>query len=116
MLIHSLNLFFSEFFLKYAFGVVSEYLQEALAKKLEKKFNFKPDLVESVGKKRSLTTQENFQDNKKMKTDNSADMNGSFTGSIKPEIKKQKPLTAKEQKKIKAASGTKTISSFFTKK
>ncbi|XP_053600842.1 ribonuclease H2 subunit B [Plodia interpunctella] len=109
-----------EFYLRYAHGMVSEYLQDDLAEHLENRFNFKPDLIEAVGKKRKSEAADMIDVNKKFKCEsqNISDIenvlnnsNSSFT-----EIKKPKILSAKEKARQKAASGTKTISSFFTKK
>lgn len=106
----------TEFYLKYAHGVISEYLQEDLAELLEKQFNFKPELVESIGKKRKSEADVS-DSSKRIKSENSENsfidvhLRNSFS-----EVKKPKPLTAKEKSRQKAASGTKTLSSFFTKK
>lgn len=55
--------------------------------------------------------------NKKMKCDVSLDESGLMKFEQKtPETKKPTALTTKEKARQKAASGTKTISSFFTKK
>ncbi|KAL0849956.1 hypothetical protein ABMA28_011879 [Loxostege sticticalis] len=106
-----------EFYLKYACGIVSEYLPEDLAELLEKQFDFKPDLIESVGKKRKSEVDLNGT-NKKIKNEPDCDVLESITSPNNSfsEVKKEKPLTAKEKARQKAASGTKTISSFFTKK
>lgn len=106
-----------EFYLKYAFGMISEYLQDDIISKLEKKFSFQPDLIESVGKKRKSDAVDS-KDNKKIKSDTSIDESkeNSISNFFKADVKKQKPLTAKEKAREKAANGTKTISSFFTKK
>lgn len=98
--------------------MVSEYLQDELIDLLEKRFNFKPDLIESIGKKRKSEVTENNV-NKKLKTEPSDEEhkeNGFNSSMSITEVKKQKPLTAKEKARQKAASGTKTLSSFFTKK
>ncbi|KAM3966848.1 ribonuclease H2 subunit B [Aphomia sociella] len=106
-----------EFYLKYAHGMVSEYLQDELVQLLEKRFNFKSDLIESVGKKRKSEATDINDANKRIKqespeiNENVNSMNESYT-----EVKKEKSLSAKEKARQKAASGTKTISSFFTKK
>lgn len=70
-----------------------------------------------MGKKRKSEV-ENNGPNKKIKNEplsesleNIYNPNQSFS-----EVKKEKTLTAKEKARQKAASGTKTISSFFTKK
>ncbi|KOB72288.1 Ribonuclease H2 subunit B [Operophtera brumata] len=107
-----------EFYLKYAFGVISEYLEDQLVKQLEEKFKFKPDLVESVGNKRKSEVDSN-EKNKKIKCDASLDENKNGLmdiSKLKTPEKKLKPLTVKEKARQKAASGSKTISSFFTKK
>lgn len=108
---------FPEFYLKYACGIVSEYLPEDIAEKLEKQFDFKPDLMESVGKKRKSEI-DNHNPSKKVKSEplnESFEHMQSLNQSLN-EVKKEKALTAKEKARQKAASGTKTISSFFTKK
>ncbi|KPJ13747.1 Ribonuclease H2 subunit B [Papilio machaon] len=106
-----------EFYLKYAHGIISEYLQEDLVEKLEKRFNFKPEIIETVGKKRKSEVDLN-NSNKKAKNESTCeDFNDVKAGVLlngSSETKK-KP-TAKEKARQKAASGTKTISSFFTKK
>lgn len=84
--------------------------------KLEQKFDFKPELIESIGNKRKSDVID--KESKKMKHNTSSEVeNGSDISDFKtPEVKKQKALTAKEKARQKAASGTKTISSFFAKK
>ncbi|CAG9782825.1 unnamed protein product [Diatraea saccharalis] len=109
-----------EFFLKYASGIISEYLESELIEQLEKRFDFKPDLIESVGKKRKSDTQQTMP-NKKLKSETDEDIKHVLNDSNPSindwkELKKQKPLTAKEKARQKAASGTKTISAFFSKK
>ncbi|CAF4915534.1 unnamed protein product [Pieris macdunnoughi] len=104
-----------EFYLKYAHGIISEYLEDDLVDLLEKKFAFKSELIESVGKRKSDAS-ELLEANKRVKCELNEDseiMDTSFNSNV---VKKQKPLTAKEKARQKAASGTKTISSFFTKK
>ncbi|CAH2068924.1 unnamed protein product, partial [Iphiclides podalirius] len=107
-----------EFYLKYAHGIISEYLQDDLVQKLEEKFNFKPEIIECIGKKRKSDV-ENGNLNKKVKCENILEdlidvkIGSTLNGSL--EIKK-KPISAKEKARQKAASGTKTISEFFTKK
>ncbi|XP_075978827.1 ribonuclease H2 subunit B [Anticarsia gemmatalis] len=107
-----------EFYLKYAFGMVSEYLQDDIIELLEKRFDFKPDLIETIGNKRKSEI-ENIEPSKRIKCEPDVDVkqNGfDFSDKSFSEVKKEKPLTAKEKARQKAASGTKTISSFFTKK
>ncbi|CAB3220862.1 unnamed protein product [Arctia plantaginis] len=108
-----------EFYLKYAFGIISEYLQSDIIELLEKRFDFKPELIETIGKKRKSEV-ENSEPNKRIKCEasNEDDNLNGFELSEKnlSEVKKEKPLTAKEKARQKAATGTKTISSFFKKK
>lgn len=110
----------SEFYLKYALGLLSEYLQEDLKEMLEKRFNFTPDLVETLAKKRKSEVPDDLSINKKIKSESQmGDSKEDVLFSPRQsngETKKQKPLSAKEKSRQKAASGTKTISSFFTKK
>ncbi|CAH2099662.1 unnamed protein product [Euphydryas editha] len=108
-----------EFYLKYANGIISEYLQDDIIEKLEKSFDFKTELIEHIGNKRKSEVESN-ETNKRIKHD---DSNNDVSDDIKipvnnqtPETKKPKTLTAKEKARQKAASGTKTISSFFCKK
>ncbi|XP_026764355.2 ribonuclease H2 subunit B isoform X2 [Galleria mellonella] len=108
-----------EIYLKYAHGMVSEYLQDDLVELLEKKFHFKPDLIESIGKKRKSEATDISDPNKKVKQESNGVNGDSIDISINQsytEVKKERPLSAKEKARQKAASGTKTISSFFTKK
>ncbi|XP_048005452.1 ribonuclease H2 subunit B isoform X2 [Leguminivora glycinivorella] len=104
-----------DFFLKYALGIIGEYLEEDIVDILEKKFDFKPDMIESLGQKRKSEVAES--NNKRVKSENTEDSKLMTALSPLPNnVTKQKPLTAKEKARQKAASGTKTISAFFTKK
>lgn len=117
IIITIIKFFFIEFYLKYACGIISEYLQDDVIEKLEKRFDFKTELIEYVGNKRKSEV-ESSETNKRVKHENNGDsedikvpVNNQAT-----ETKKPKTLTAKEKARQKAASGTKTISSFFCKK
>ncbi|XP_013193203.2 ribonuclease H2 subunit B [Amyelois transitella] len=106
-----------EFYLRYALGIVSEYLQDDLVELLEKQFDFKPDLIEVVGNKRKSDASDlNVHKKLKCQHEKSEDIENALNNSNSTETKKQKTLTAKEKARQKAASGTKTISSFFTNK
>ncbi|RVE46904.1 hypothetical protein evm_008465 [Chilo suppressalis] len=108
-----------EFYLKYACGIISEYLESEIIDLLEKKFDFKPELIESVGKKRKSEIETNTTSKKiKSEPENDNNLLNNSNQSIDDwkEVKKSKPLTAKEKARQKAASGTKTLSAFFTKK
>ncbi|XP_038209555.1 ribonuclease H2 subunit B [Zerene cesonia] len=107
-----------EFYLKYAHGIISEYLQDDLVELLEKQFDFKAELIETIGKKRKSDASELIESHKKIKSElkeETDDKLSDFSFSS-TEIKKPKPLSAKEKARQKAASGSKTISAFFTKK
>lgn len=105
-------------YLKYAHGIVSEYLAEDLSKKLAQRLNI-PEEVEN--KKRKLTSPEIKTDEKKLKRD-------SIEESPVPKAKKQMNLSKpekthksaapgkKELAKQRAAAGSKSITSFFQKK
>lgn len=96
---------------------MAEYLEEDIVKLLEKKFNFKTEVIEYIGNKRKSEV-DTEDTNKKIKLEpngESEEVKFSLNNSI-TEVKKQKPLTAKEKARQKAANNTKTISSFFSKK
>ncbi|CAG9576041.1 unnamed protein product [Danaus chrysippus] len=104
-----------EFYLKYAHGIVSEYLEDHLIKLLEERFNFKSDLIEQVGNKRKSEMGDSNEIMKKIKFEADETENKPIVNNVVPDVKKPKQLTSKEKARQKAASGTKTISSFFSK-
>ena len=108
--------FVLEFYLKYAHGIISEYLEDYLIEQLDKTFNFKTELIEHLGNKRKSEVEDINETNKRVKHEHNDTEEELKYNSLTPEIKKSKTLTAKEKARQKAASGTKTISSFFTKK
>ncbi|XP_046614728.1 ribonuclease H2 subunit B isoform X2 [Neodiprion virginianus] len=104
-------------YLKYAHGIVSEYLAEDLSKKLAQHLSL-PDDPEN--KKRKSNSPKESSDDKKAKKDTPESESVPRNGALdltKPE-KPQKPLTIskKEMSRQKAAAGSKNISSFFKKK
>ncbi|XP_012259344.1 ribonuclease H2 subunit B [Athalia rosae] len=104
-------------YLKYAHGIVSEYLAEDLSKKLAQYLSL-PDDTES--KKRKLNSPKEGSEEKKIKKDISETESIPRNGALdltKPE-KPHKPLalSKKEMSRQKAAAGSKNISSFFKKK
>ncbi|XP_050350856.1 ribonuclease H2 subunit B [Nymphalis io] len=106
-----------EFYLKYANGIISGYLEDYLIEKLEKCFDFKTELIEYIGNKRKSEA-DDIETNKRIKhetNEDSKDIKMILNNSV-TEIKKPKTLSAKEKARQKAATGTKTISSFFSKK
>ncbi|KAK0078998.1 hypothetical protein PV325_001865 [Microctonus aethiopoides] len=105
-------------YLRYAHGIVSEYLTEELAKKLLHYLNL-PDEVENKMKRKLLNPKEGPEEKRPKKEPLEID-NSSRTRALdltKPE-KPQKPLplTKKDLARQKAATGSKSISSFFKKK
>ncbi|XP_023955081.2 ribonuclease H2 subunit B [Bicyclus anynana] len=108
-----------EFYLRYAHGMISDYIEQDIADLLEKKFDFKAEQIEYVGNKRKSDAEAEAV-NKRVKLDltlNEESENIKLNlNNTTTEIKKEKPLTAKEKARQKAASKTKTISSFFCKK
>ncbi|XP_031825548.1 ribonuclease H2 subunit B isoform X2 [Nomia melanderi] len=103
-------------YLKYAHGIVSEYLSEDLSKKLAQYLNI-PDETES--KKRKLSSPNDSTEEKRSKKDtveNELILKPKATDLSKPE-KLQKPtIGKKELARQKAAAGSKSITNFFKKK
>ncbi|KAG7208629.1 hypothetical protein KM043_014836 [Ampulex compressa] len=104
-------------YLKYAHGIVSEYLAEDLAKKLAQYLNI-PDDTDS--KKRKLSSPKDGADEKRSKKDTTEEESIprtralDLTKSEKPQ--KNSSVSKKEIAKQKAAVGCKSITSFFKKK
>lgn len=96
--------------------MISEYLPEDLADLLQKRFKFTPELIESLGKKRKSEAGEQNENKKIKKCEPSENSFEENSPNNITDVKKQKPLSAKEKARLKAASGTKTLSAFFTKK
>ncbi|CAH1368705.1 unnamed protein product [Tenebrio molitor] len=103
-------------YLRYAHGIVSEYLMDDLSQKLLKFLNLPEDPQFNL--KRKSTNSYSASDAKKTKVE---EENKSSTSNVldlsKPEQKTTKTpgITAKDKARSKAASGSKTISSFFKK-
>lgn len=94
---------------------MAEYLEEDIVKLLENKFDFKAEVIEYIGNKRKSEV-DTEDTNKKIKLEPNGESEVKFSPNNSMEVKKQKPLTAKEKARQKAANNTKTISSFFSKK
>lgn len=107
-----------EAYLRYAHGIVSEYLMDDLSNKLLKQLNL-PDesQLQNLSNKRKSGT--NAQsDSKKIKFEGAepAPKTGALDLS-KPDPKIKPPTaSSKDKARAKAASGSKSISSFFKKK
>ncbi|XP_014481894.1 PREDICTED: ribonuclease H2 subunit B [Dinoponera quadriceps] len=102
-------------YLKYAHGIVSEYLAEDLSKQLAQYMNI-PD--EAEGKKRKLSNPKVEPDEKRPKKDplkESPAPKAKMKELTKPEKKNAAP-GKKELAKQRAAAGSKSITSFFKKK
>lgn len=105
-----------EAYLRYAHGIVSEYLMEDLSQKLQKYLNL-PEETQSPNLKRKSNSSP-FPDSKKAKME---DENKPSTPNVldlsKPDSKTAKPASqsAKDKARAKAATGSKSISSFFKK-
>ncbi|KAI8430085.1 hypothetical protein MSG28_000506 [Choristoneura fumiferana] len=83
----------SEFYLKYALGIIAEYVEADIVEKLESKFDLKPDLMESLGQKRKSRIGES--NNKRIKSDqtaNGSDLSESMTMQSSNTANKQKPF------------------------
>ncbi|XP_015175436.1 PREDICTED: ribonuclease H2 subunit B [Polistes dominula] len=103
-------------YLKYAHGIVSEYLADDIAKKLAQYLNI-PDEVE---RKRKLISPKEVSEEKKFKRDTLEEDVTPRTKALdlsKPEKpQKTPPMSKKELSRQKAAIGSKSITSFFKKK
>lgn len=102
-------------YLKYAHGIVSEYLAEDLSKKLAQHMDIPEDLE---NKKRKLSSPKDETDDKRLKRD-STEESPMPKARIKDLTKSEKKNTTpgkKELAKQRAAAGSKSITSFFKKK
>lgn len=90
-----------------SYGIVSDYLSPTLKEKLGKLLNVLDDTKQNKRK----STNQHDEPSKRIKRQENSDLNISVTEEKKP-LKKD---LAKE-KLAKAAKGSKSISSFFTKK
>lgn len=103
-------------YLRYAHGIVSEYLAEDLSKKLAQHLNL-PDDMEN--KKRKLTSPKDNIDEKRSKkdmTENESVLKPKTPDSIKVEKPQKTTIGKKELARQKAAAGSKSITNFFKKK
>ncbi|KOC65441.1 Ribonuclease H2 subunit B [Habropoda laboriosa] len=103
-------------YLKYAHGIVSEYLAEDLSKKLAQHLNL-PD--ETENKKRKLNSPKDTTDEKRSKkdtTENESILKPKIPDSTKLEKPQKTAIGKKELARQKAATGSKSITNFFKKK
>lgn len=105
----------SDAYLRYAAGIVSEYLMDDLSQKLFKYLNL-PEEAQISLKRKSMPGGE--PDSKKAKTEEENKIGSSNVLDLsKPDGKPAKPTntSAKEKSRAKAAGGSKSITSFFKK-
>jgi len=101
----------SESYLRYAIGIISEYLEECVTESITKFMNV-PDEKEPEPKRKSSNVENEDPQVKKMKLEVEIE-------TAVPVISKQEKkltISAKEKARAKAASGSKSITSFFKKK
>lgn len=107
----------NEAYLRYAHGIVSEYLMDDLSQKLLKYLNLPEETQGNLKRKSTSAAQQ--PESKKTKTEEESKNAGanSVLDLSKPEPKplKQAQPSSKEKARAKAASGSKSISSFFKK-
>lgn len=93
-----------------ALGIISEYISLDLYEKLDTFYGISEKSKEPIVQKRKSNANDNEPDSKKFKTEYEDILRQS--NPVKPQGK----ITAKTAKMEKAAKGTKSINSFFTKK
>ncbi|XP_055698303.1 ribonuclease H2 subunit B [Phlebotomus papatasi] len=99
-------------YLTYAFSIVSDYISEDLSGLLKKKLGIEDKVAASVKRKSSKTLQDTTGKKVKKENDENAFAETDLVKEKAPEVK----LTTKEKALAKAATGTKSIMSFFKKK
>ncbi|XP_063224613.1 ribonuclease H2 subunit B [Bacillus rossius redtenbacheri] len=116
----------AELYLKYAHGIVSDYLMEDLSAKLARQLGF-PEEAPRDGKRKlgataaspppplpvPVSVPSTAPEPKKPRADDVS--NGGVLDLTKPE-KAVKPVSSKEKARAKSASGSKHLSSYFKKK
>lgn len=100
--------------LSYAFGLISEYITMELSEKLSDHLGLEKMKPFVAGKRKSLLDIEN-KTLKRIKSEDNIQM-ANIEATVTPTAIKEKKSSTKEKQLAKAASGTKSISSFFTKK
>ena len=109
-----------EAYLKYAHGIVSDYLPQDISAKLYQHLKL-PNEESSNAKRKSVLALEQ-KDSKKMKADNEENIPSSVdpvkkdTFEASKSDKQPEKLSSKDKARQKAAQGSKSITSFFTRK
>lgn len=98
--------------MSYAFGILSEYLVLDLCEKLSHQLGLEKAQPVQAGKRKSLMELEH-KTLKRIKSEEEISMGGAEPTIKLSPIAPEKKKSAKEMKMVKAASGTKSISSFF---
>lgn len=101
-------------FLSYAYGIVCDYITLELCEKLSDHLGLEKIKPVAAGKRKSLIELENNTLKRLKSEENFADAN--MLETVSPPSMKEKKVSTKDKKLAKAASGTKSISSFFAKK
>lgn len=103
--------------MSYAFGMVSDYITLDLCEKLSAHLGLEKLKAAAPGKRRSLIELENSTLKRvKSEEDFSAPYTETTMSPSPLATVQEKKISAKEKQLAKAASGTKSISSFFSKK
>ncbi|XP_046990148.1 ribonuclease H2 subunit B isoform X1 [Schistocerca americana] len=106
-----------EAYLKYAHGLVSEYLADDLSLQLLRKLGLPEEQPSESSKRKLAPAQQQASETKRPRQEDLP--NGDALDLTKPEkvlMAAKTSITAKEKARMKAASGSKSISSFFKKK
>lgn len=103
--------------IRYAHGIISDYISLELSEKLAKHLKI-PDESDASKKRKSLAELEkpNVKKNKLNSDVKSEIMEESFDENVPVKKVVEKKVTVKDKALAKAAGGTRSISSFFTKK
>ncbi|XP_067014299.1 ribonuclease H2 subunit B isoform X2 [Anabrus simplex] len=105
----------TESYLKYAHGIVSEYLTDDLSAKLLQHMGLPEDKPSESSSKRKLAVSQTATPEKKPKSQEEV-ANGGVLDLTKPEKASKTSITSKDKARAKAAVGSKNISAFFKKK
>lgn len=103
-------------FLSYAFGMVSDYITLDLSEKLSVHLGLEKLKAAAPGKRKSLIELENNTLKRVKSEEDFSPANIEPTPSKQLATVQEKKTSTKEKQLAKAASGTKSISSFFKKK
>lgn len=100
--------------MSYAYGIVSDYITLELCEKLSDHLGLEKVKSVVAGKRKSFIELENNTLKRLKSEEDFATAN--MVETLSPSSIKEKKVSTKEKQLAKAASGTKSISSFFAKK